>query len=107
MICPILLSARKRGSCTPTNATTTASTASRPSSRIWPTRATRRASPREEAFVATWVPTVVVSVSMCHLPHRREHDVFLVGLMTSECTGYPSFVHDEDAVGHGKHLGQL
>src|SRR5260370_15389598 len=106
MICSTLLSARNRGCCTPTKATTMAKTTSRPSSRTWPTRATSRPSAREEAVVGAWI-SIVVSVSICHLPRRREHNPLLVGLFPIAFTRDAPFVHHQNAIGHREHLVQF
>src|SRR5690606_14439992 len=94
---------RKRGLAAAVTPNSSASARTIPSSRA---RSRRRAALSPLATRST----VVIGAPRSRrrpLPGRRAHDGLLVGLGAGDVSRQPALVHDEHAVGHAQHLGQL
>ena len=106
--------ATKRGSMIAVTSMSSANAATMPSSRTRKTQSVRRAR-LGAASAAAWrscVPAGAASRRQLRPPPptwpvAARMTRLLVGLGAGELAGQPALVHDEHAVGHAEHLGQL
>src|SRR3954469_14643997 len=103
----------KRGSRMPVTAISSASATTMPSSRMRKRRSTKRrgrAPPRAGGRGGRARPRAGLWRLSCRcrrLAGGEADDALLVGLRARHLAGQPALVHDEHAVGHAEHLGQL